>query len=222
MQLDAIIRQATGVGKPLRRRVGEHPSRRAGRARDPVGWHRAVYEIWQRRFAHHNPVMLTGSESPTAKARNVDLFTSGQSRVLILSVRSGIGIEGTTAGVRHRGVRELDWSPGIHEQVEGASTGRAGGPGDVHYLTSEEGAILMMEVLGVKSGQSHQIRDPDAPMSVAQQIDPDRLRELASAFRKRRIQCTKALHATRIGCRLGVNAERGEGPRGGKGDASKI
>ena len=105
-----------------------------------VGWHRAVYEIWQRRLAHHNPVMLTGSESPTAKARNVDLFTSGQSRVLILSVRSGIGIEGLQRVCDTVVFGELDWSPGIHEQVEGASTGRAGGPAMSYYLTSEEGS----------------------------------------------------------------------------------
>jgi hypothetical protein len=40
------------------------------------------------------PVLYTGTESPNRKAASVAAFKSGQSRVLIMSLRAGAGIDG--------------------------------------------------------------------------------------------------------------------------------
>src|SRR5690606_21011418 len=58
-----------------------------------VGWHREVYDIWNTMLADYNPVMYTGSESPTQKDKNRDKFINGESKVMIMSLRAGVGLE---------------------------------------------------------------------------------------------------------------------------------
>ena len=82
---------------------------------------------------------------------------------------------------------ELDWSPGVHEQVEGRLH-REGqiAPALFYYLHTNEGSDpVMLDVLGVKEGQSHGIRDLGAEMSVGREVDPERLRQLAERFVRR-------------------------------------
>ena len=50
------------------------------------GWHRDVYDIWMRDLAEFNPVMYTGSESPTAKDAAKERFVNGDARVLVMSL----------------------------------------------------------------------------------------------------------------------------------------
>lgn len=145
------------------------------------GWHRAVYDIWTEALAAHNPVLYTGSESPTQKQRSLDRFRDGNSNVFIMSLRSGTGLNGLE-GVCHVGVfGELDWSPGAMNQA----IGRLDRPGQEHppviayFLTSNEGADpTMLDVLGVKTQQAEPMINPDlerfAPVDTS-----DRVRQLA-------------------------------------------
>jgi hypothetical protein len=118
-ELDLQMRQATGVAKAPY--VAEFV-RLLLDAEERIilwGWHRAVYAIWQQRLAKFRPVLYTGTESPNQKAASVAAFKSGQSRVLVMSLRAGAGIDGLQE-VCHVGVfGELDWSPKVLDQCIG-------------------------------------------------------------------------------------------------------
>lgn len=130
------------------------------------GWHREVYEKWLQMFSPIDvkPVMYTGSESPGQKEAAKEAFINGDSKVLIMSLRSGAGLDGLQySGCRTVVYGEMDWSPGIHEQC----TGRVHRDGQdepvmAYYLVCEDGCDpFMVDVLGVKKQQSDGIKDPD-------------------------------------------------------------
>lgn len=165
-QFDMRMRQATGMAKAPY--VAEFVKMLL--ASEPrvllMGWHRAVYDIWAEKLAEHNPVLYSGTESPTQKARAVDAFLHGDSRVMMMSLRSGVGLDGLQAACRTVVFGELDWSPAIHDQI----IGRLGRDGQEHevnayFLVSESGADPVMdEVLQLKRGQAAPIADPNAPL----------------------------------------------------------
>jgi hypothetical protein len=111
--------------------------------------------------------------------------------VLIMSLRSGAGLDGLQE-VCHVGVfGELDWSPGMHDQCIGRLN-RDGmdhsEPVVAYFLTCDFGSDpTVMEALGVKRGQAEPIRDPEA--SLFEQTTPDaaqRVRKLAEQVLSRR------------------------------------
>ncbi len=145
-----------------------------------AGWHRDVYEIWRQELADFNPTLYTGSESAAGKARSVEAFTTGDSRVMMLSLRSGAGLDGLQHHCRDVVFGELDWSPQVHYQV----IGRLRRPGQTeqvtaHYLHTNEGSDpVLIETLGIKSDQSRGISDPGiAP--AAKFTDDSRIKRLA-------------------------------------------
>jgi len=130
------------------------------------GWHREVYEKWLHMFSpiQCNPVMYTGTESPAKKEAAREAFINGDSKVLIMSLRSGAGLDGLQySGCRTVVYGEMDWSPGIHEQC----TGRVYRDGQeepvvAYYLVCEDGCDpFMVNVLGIKKQQSDGIKDPE-------------------------------------------------------------
>lgn len=170
-EFDALMRQATGIAKApyvvefvkLLLESGE-----------PVvlwGWHRAVYDIWMQGLADFKPAMYTGSESAKQKDEAIARFVSGETQVLIMSLRSGAGVDGLQ-GHCHTGVfGEIDWSPTVHEQC-GGRLHRDGqdDPCTVYFLLSDSGADpIMAEVLGLKRDQLEGVRNPD--MALAERID---------------------------------------------------
>lgn len=153
-----------------------------------AGWHRAVYEVWNQRLAEFSPVMYTGSESPRGKRDALDAFINGDSRVLILSLRSGIGINGLQDVCKVLVLGELDHSPGVHEQIIGRlrRDGQAE-PVLVYYLLSEAGSDpVMAELLALKRGQSEPLVDPGASRAVPVPDLQDRIRLMAEAVLERR------------------------------------
>lgn len=172
-QLDLKVRHATGVAKaPYVAAV----ARILVEGGEPIllfGWHRDVYDIWLDRLADLEPAMFTGSETGAAKQRSLDAFLSGQTDILILSLRSGAGID----GLQHRASTlvfgELDWSPGIHHQCIGRldREGQIAYPEPVNalYLVAEDGSDPpMMEVLGLKASEAAHIVDPSLGVQGAQ------------------------------------------------------
>lgn len=147
-----------------------------------AGWHRDVYDIWNRALQHHNPVMYTGTESPAGKRRNVERFTKGDARVMMISLRSGAGLDGLQEYCSDVVFGELDWSPQVHKQV----IGRLRRPGQTrqvtaHYLHTAGGSDpVIMDMLGVKADQSRGIIDPMQGFD-AKQMDDSRMRKLAMA-----------------------------------------
>ena len=161
-EFDTLMRQATGIAKAPY--VAEFV-RLLLESEEPVvlfGWHREVYRIWCERLSDYEPLLYTGTESPTQKHTAETLFKSGERKLLIMSLRSGAGVDGLQMVSRTAVVGELDWSPGVLEQCVGRLY-RDGQPDPVtaYYLVSEQGADpLMTEVLGIKREQIDGVRNP--------------------------------------------------------------
>lgn len=188
-ELDMRVRHATGLAKA--RSVARAVRVLVG-AGEPVvlfGWHRDVYDVWLEELADLRPALYTGTESPAAKARSVDRFLSGDTDVLIMSLRSGAGVDGLQYRASTAVIGELDWSPGVHHQNIGRldREGQRCYPDPVTaiYLVAEDGADPpMMEVLGLKASQAAQIVNPALGVQAAAN-DDSRLRTLVDRYLKR-------------------------------------
>lgn len=192
-EFDMKMRQATGIAKApfvadfVRFIVEENDT--------PVvlyGWHRDVYEVWleklrgnpARGIKNLNPVMYTGSESPAQKEWAKQEFLSGRSKVMIISLRAGAGMDGLQEVAHVCVFGELDWSPGVHEQCEGRLH-RDGQDESVtsYYLLADEGSDpVISDMLGVKRQQIEGIRDPNQALVTQLQIDPDHIKKLAEKY----------------------------------------
>jgi hypothetical protein len=116
LELDTRMRQATGIGKA--RSVASFVRMLIESERQVIlcGWHHAVYEIWMETLRAFNPVLYTGKQSPTQKDHAREEFLKKRSNVLIMSLRSGAGLDGLQDVCNTIVFGELDWSPGVHEQ----------------------------------------------------------------------------------------------------------
>jgi SNF2 family DNA or RNA helicase len=165
-ELDAMIRQATGIAKAPYVAEFVNMLLESGEKVVLFGWHRAVYDIWLERLRDHKPALYTGSESENQKEAAKKAFCNGETNLLVISLRSGAGLDGLQySGCRTVVFGELDWSPAVHEQ----SAGRVHRDGQddavvAYYLISDSGADpIIADVLGVKRAQLEGIRDPDGP-----------------------------------------------------------
>lgn len=185
MEFDNRLRQLTGVAKAhyvsaLVRILLEN--------NEPVllsGWHRDVYEIWLNDLKEYNPFLYTGSEGAGKKDKAKKAFMSGETNLLIISNRSGIGLDGLQHRCKNIIIGELDWSPKVHDQI----VGRVNRDGQrnqvtVYYPICEFGSDPgIVTVLGIKSQQSHNIVDPGLPIP-EQHTDQRRIRVMAETFLK--------------------------------------
>ncbi len=180
-----LLRQATGIAKAPY--VAEFVRLLLEGEKKVVlyGWHREVYSIWRDRLSEFNPVLYTGSESPTQKDEAKRAFLEGESRVLIISLRAGAGLDGLQFGCRTIVFGELDWSPGVHEQCEGRVL-RDGqkDPVFAYYLISDSGSDpTVAQVLGVKKQQITGLRhDGETALFEQLQNDGSRIKDLARDF----------------------------------------
>lgn len=179
-ELDVMVCHATGVAKAKRVAQFVRVLLEAGEPVLLAGWHRDVYDIWLKELSDHDPVMYTGSETSAAKERAKQACLSGEVQLLILSLRSGAGLDGLQDHFSTVVFGELDWSPGIHHQVIGRlDRDREGNPKQVNalFLVTDEGSDPpMMEVLGLKASQAEQVVDPLADIkSVHSDMSPIRL-----------------------------------------------
>lgn len=166
--LDLRARQATGVAKA---RAVARVVRIIVEGGAPVilfGWHREVYDIWLEALADLEPAMYTGTETPTRKAAESARFLNGETDLLIMSLRSGAGIDELQFRSSTVIFGELDWSPGQHHQCigrvdrEGQPVWERGDGVTAIYLVVEDGSDPpMMEVLGLKASEAHGVVDPD-------------------------------------------------------------
>ncbi|MDO2396064.1 DEAD/DEAH box helicase [Mycobacterium avium subsp. hominissuis] len=154
-QFDWIMRQHTGIAKaPFVADVVDLMLQSESRVM-LLGWHHAVHDIWAERLRRHNPAMYTGRQTDTQKARSLEDFIAGRSRVLILSLRSGAGIDGLQKVVSTVVFGEMDWSPAVHRQA----IGRARRPGQTkpvraYFCTTDQGSDpVMLETLDLKKMQ---------------------------------------------------------------------
>lgn len=187
-EFDQLVRQATGVAKAPYVAEFVRLLVESGQQVLLFGWHREVYSIWQEKLAAFNPVMYTGTESPREKQAAKEAFISGESRVMLISLRAGAGIDGLQHACSTVVFGELDWSPGVHEQCIGR-VHRDGQtePVQAFFLISDEGSDpIVSDVLGVKREQIEGVRNPGEHLVERRDIGENQLRQLAQRFLKER------------------------------------
>ncbi len=186
-ELDIFVRHETGVAKA--HGVAEFV-RILLENNEPVvlaGWHRDVYDIWLKTLADYKPVMYTGTESPAQKEKAKLAFINGETNLFIISLRSGIGLDGLQKRCNTVVVGELDWSPKVHDQLIGR-VDRDGQDDQVTaiFCVSESGSDpLIIDMLGLKASQSANIIDPLESVT-AQYSDESRLKLLAESYLKKK------------------------------------
>jgi SNF2 family DNA or RNA helicase len=163
MQLDQTVRQATGIAKaPHVAKFVKSLCEETGEKVLLFGWHRAVYDIWLKDLAHLQPSLYTGTESLAQKTESQRAFAEGNSQVLIVSNRSGAGLEGLQ-NICHIGVvGELDYSPAVHIQGQGRLN-RDGQQNIVltYFLLARCGSDPIIEsILNAKQKQLEGINNP--------------------------------------------------------------
>jgi len=161
-ELNALLRQATGIAKAPFVADFVRMLVESGERVVLCGWHHAVYKIWQWKLGDLGVKLYTGTESAPEKAAAKQAFLDGTANVLILSLRSGAGLDGLQVASSCIVFGELDWSPGVHEQCIGRLH-RDGqdSPVVAYFLTAEEGADpAIIDVLGLKRQQVEGIRNP--------------------------------------------------------------
>ena len=183
-ELDVIIRQATGIAKAPHVAAFVEMLLDNGEPVVLFGWHRAVYDLWSSRLAQHNPAFYTGHESASKKQDGVAKFVAGDTNLLIVSLRSGAGLDGLQSRCKTVVFGELDWSPGVHEQCVGRVY-RDGQPQPVtaFFLLADQGADpLIAEILGLKREQIDGLRG-NGDLGPLQQVAPaDGIRKLAMKY----------------------------------------
>jgi len=112
-------------------------------------------------------------------------FIEGDLDILIISLRSGAGLDGLQGSCSVVVFGELDWSPAVHEQAIGRIH-RDGQENSVvaYFLMAEDGADpVIAETLGLKREQMEGIRDPSKG-DILEKVDTsgDRVRRLAAAY----------------------------------------
>lgn len=189
-QLDMRLRQATGIAKASYVAAFAAELVESGEQVVLVGWHRAVYAIWQDSLRREGitTALYTGTETIGQKDQAVRDFQLGKAKVLILSLRSGLGLNGLEQAASVIVFGELDWSPAVHEQCVGRlNRDGQGKPVLAYYLISEHGSDpVVADVLGVKRAQLHGVRDPGADVLEVLDRDVDRVKKLAASVLERR------------------------------------
>jgi len=111
-----LLRQATGIGKAPY--VAEFVRMLVETGEQVVVflWHRECYSILKDRLSDYKPSMYTGSESPQRKRKQFNRFVRKETPILLISLRSGAGLDGLQYHCRTVVFGELDWSPGVMEQ----------------------------------------------------------------------------------------------------------
>lgn len=187
-ELDMRMRQATGIAKAAY--VAEFVNMIVDSGEPVVvyAWHREVYSILSSKLAHHSPAMYTGTESARQKEESARRFVSGETKVLLMSLRSGAGLDGLQGVSRVVIFAELDWSPGVHEQAIGRVYRDGQGAQVIAYfLVAQDGSDpVISDVLGLKASQIQGVLDPFAEAVQATEGAGVNIKKLAESFLRSR------------------------------------
>lgn len=186
-KLDYQLRRQTGLAKADFVAAFVRMLVESGESVVLYAWHHECYDRWRHALKDLDPAFYTGKESPTKKEAEINRFKDGQTKVAILSLRSGAGLDGLQHVCRTVVFGELDWSPGVMEQCVGRvyRDGQAE-PVVVYFLVADSGSDpIIFDTLNLKRMQSLGLRDPDAPL-VEEGVDPAHMRKLAESFLRQR------------------------------------
>lgn len=160
-ELDMLARQTTGIAKAKGVAEMTRMLLESGESVLLSGWHREVYNIWLNELSDFNPVMYTGTESPSQKEKSKNAFIAGETNLMIISNRSGAGLDGLQYKCSTLVIGELDWSPKVHEQLE-QRIDRDGQEDSIMvlYPVSDGGSDpVIMDLCGLKNSQADGIMD---------------------------------------------------------------
>lgn len=184
-EFNTLLRQATGIAKAPYAAAFVKMLLENGEPVVLFGWHRAVYDLWREQLRDYAPAFYTGEESAMAKQAAAERFGGGDTNLLIVSLRSGAGLDGLQRRCRTVVFGELDWSPGVHEQCIGRvyRDGQAE-PVAAYFLLAESGSDpFIAEVLGLKRDQIEGVRGESA---VLERIDDgSSIKRLAETYLKK-------------------------------------
>lgn len=189
-EFDVQMRHTTGVAKAKHVAAYVRMLLENGEAIVLAGWHRDVYTIWLSELSDYKPVFYTGSESPKQKRKSVREFVEGETNLFIISLRSGIGVD----GLQHRSniivVGELDWSPKVHEQLIGRVDRDRGDHTEqvtaIFPICDYGSDPEIVDMLGLKSSQSQGIVDPNSSLTSVH-TDESRIKKMAEAFLQKKM-----------------------------------
>ncbi len=189
--IDYRMREATGIAKATAVSDFVRLLVESGERVLLSGWHHAVYEIWCSEFERQgvSHVLYTGKQSDSQKDDARRKFIEGDAQVMIISNRSGAGLDGLQHVCRTVVIGELDWSPQAIHQLIGR-VHRDGQPDPVmaYVLVADSGSDpVISDVLGIKEAQSHYFLNPTADgMPEFAGADADHIRRLAEDVLRRR------------------------------------
>lgn len=184
-ELTIRLRMATGIAKAPHVAQFVRMLVEQGEKVLVYAWHREVHDILMARLNAFKPVFYTGAESQKQKEDSLRRFTDSKaedaSPILVMSLRSGAGIDGLQyAGCSVIVFAELDWSPATHEQAEcriQRFTEGVAVPILAYYPVAMSGSDPpLIELLGLKEDQLVGIRDPNTPR-VQKKVDTNMARE---------------------------------------------
>lgn len=180
-ELDFRMRHATGVAKAPFVAEFVRMLADAGESVIVYAWHRDVYAILLDRLEDLEPAMYTGSESIAQKEEAKRRFVEGETKVILISLRAGQGLDGLQKVCRTVVHAELDWSWAVHHQ----NNGRAHRDGQEHpvcayFLVADSGSDpVVSDVLSLKSRQLEPVLNPRQELVQQLEVDPDHVKKLA-------------------------------------------
>ena len=190
--IDYRMRQATGIAKAPAIADFVRLLVESGERVLLFLWHHDVYEMvgsLLSKEGHEIPYALyTGKQNEKEKRESYERFLAGTAKVLMMSNRSGAGLDGLQAVCHTVVAGELDWSPKVHEQNIGrANRDGQQNPVTAYYLVAEEGSDpVIADVLGIKDAQSRGIVDPyDQDVGILVGASDDHIRKLAEDVLRR-------------------------------------
>lgn len=188
-EFDMKLRQATGIAKA--RPVAEFVKMICEQGEKVVlaAWHRDVYDILLKELAQYKPVLYTGTESVTQKDESKRKFIEEDCQVLMISLRSGAGLDGLQSVCNTVVFGELDWSPHVMDQVI-ARVDRDGQTKHVQafYLTVNDGSDPFIMGVNTEKRAQHDgvIEGIEVPVEILADhgggATRERVREMAKKF----------------------------------------
>ncbi|HPN30778.1 MAG TPA: SNF2-related protein [bacterium] len=186
-QFDIKLRRTTGLAKAEAVASRVKIMVESGESVLLVGWHREVYEKWNEILKEYKPVMITGSETTEMKKKNIETFISGKSKIMIISLRSALGIDGLQSVSSIIVFGELDWTPQIHYQTIGRLRrfGQKKNMVIAYFLLANDGFDPVIEpYLQIKNEQSFKMMNPEIEYSPDFKSDAAvaRMKEIAAKY----------------------------------------
>ncbi|WP_164774290.1 MULTISPECIES: DEAD/DEAH box helicase [unclassified Mesorhizobium] len=188
-ELDAFARLQTGLAKAKSVAILAQMYLEKGIPIILAGWHRDVYSQWIEQLKKFNPMLYTGSESARQKDRTKNAFINGDTNLMIISLRSGAGLDGLQKRCSTLIVGEMDWSNAV---VDPQLIGRIDRPGQkadeitvVFPYVNYGSDPVLMSVNAIKKDQQRGINDPGAVLGPVY-TDESRIKLLAQQFLQKR------------------------------------